>query len=341
MTNEKMKVGQIGVGGFGAVRRARMREAGVFDLVACYDRDAEAMAQCRNEDGAQPAGTYAELLATPGIEAVIISTGAKFHAKQAIAAAEYGLHVFIEKPLCSTAEEMTALLEVRRRMGVVIGTGHVDHRSDQTSLAIKRLIESGELGTPVAFEMTTAHSGGLIMAPDDWRADPETNPGGMLFQCGVHAIHELIFYFGQIKRVWSRMRYDVTTSKTADSALCHIEFESGLTGSLNAYHTTPYRHTFSVFGTRMSVYRDDRCFDEGCSLWTQSTQLDGEQEPLIPLEPAKQHDPCGNLRSFYQAIRENGVPYPSLLDGARAVAVIFAAEESAQSGRMIDLPPIG
>ena len=341
MTNKKLKVAQIGVGGFGAARRARMRESGLFDLVTCYDRDPQAMAQCRNEDGARPVRTYEELLATPDIEAVIISTGAKFHAEQAIAAAEHGLHVFVEKPLCSTREEMTALLEVRRRTGVLIGMGHVDHSCDQTSIAIKRLIESGELGTPVAFEKTTAHSGGLVMEPDDWRADPETNPGGMLFQCGVHDIHELIFYFGQVKRVCSMMRYDVHTTGTADAALCQLEFESGLMGTLNAYHVTPYRHSLCIFGTHTNIYREDRCFDEGTLLWTQTTHLDGQHEPVIPLEAGKEHDPYGNLRSFHQAIRENGEPYPSLVDGARAVAVIFAAEESAQTGKMIELPSIG
>jgi len=44
------------------------------------------------------------------------------------------------------------------------------------------------------------------------------NPGGMLFQCGVHALHELMFYFGPIRRVMALMRYDIHTTATADVA---------------------------------------------------------------------------------------------------------------------------
>jgi hypothetical protein len=46
-------------------------------------------------------------------------------------------------------------------------------------------------------------------------------------------------------------------------------------------------------------------------------------------------DAGGGLRSFYQAVREGGVPYPSLIDGARAVAVVFAAEESARIRQIV------
>ncbi len=77
------------------------------------------------------------LLATPGIEALIVSTGGKYHAEQAIAAMERGLHVFVEKPLCSTPEEVTALVETQRRTGVVVGVGHNDIRHDNAAVAVK------------------------------------------------------------------------------------------------------------------------------------------------------------------------------------------------------------
>ena len=193
----KMKVAQIGVGNFGATRRAIMRKSGLFDLVAAYDLNPEALKHCQQEDGAIPVGSYAELLDAPGIEAVIISTGAKFHAEQIVQAAEKGLHVYVEKPLCSTPEELNELLNVQRKTGVVIGLGHADHRHHAVSRTIKQYIDEGRIGTVATFDKTTCHSGGRLIKPGDWRGDPEKNPGGMLFQCGVHAAHELHFYFGR------------------------------------------------------------------------------------------------------------------------------------------------
>ena len=338
--NQKMKVAQIGVGGFGGRRRELMRQTGLFELVAAYDLNPKALAQCEKEDGAKPVASYEALLATPGIEAVVISTGAKFHAEQVIQAAECGLHVFVEKPLCSTPAEIKDLIRVQRKTGVVIGVGHNDHRHDPVALTTRKMIETGALGKVATFEKTTCHSGGFMIKPGDWRGDPEKNPGGMLFQCGCHALHELMFYFGPVTGVSATMRYDVHTTQTADVALCHLTFASGLIGSLNAYHVSPYRYTLNIFGTKMSLYRNERYFDEGTTLLMQEEFLDNQKQPLKPVAIEGETDPTGNLRSFYEGVRHGTPVYPSLLDGARAVVVVFAAEEAAKAGQIVKVPDL-
>ncbi len=336
----KMKVAQVGVANFGGYRRERMRETGLFEIVAAYDLNAEALRKCQAEDGARPVSSYEELLATPGIEAVVISTGAKFHAAQTAAALARGLHVFVEKPLCATPGEIELLLQAQRKAGRVVAVGHADHSSSKRSLHLKRLLADGFFGRLATFEMTIAHSGGLEIKEGDWRGDPEKNPGGMLFQCGCHGFHELMFLFGPIRRVSSMMRYDVHTTKTADVAHCILVFESGLIGTVSAYHVTPYRHTLHLFGTEQSLYIDDRAPSYGDANVIHSQKRGNcAAEPLLPFTLDEGGDACGNLRSFYKAVREGGTPYPSLIDGARAVAVVFAAEESAKSGNAVAVPP--
>ena len=332
--NRKLKVGQIGVGGFGAYRRERLRETGLFDLVVAYDLNPAALQAAQQEDGAQPVSSYAALLATPGLDAVIISTGAKFHAEQMVAAMKQGLHVFVEKPLCATAAELAELLAVQRATKVVVGVGHEDHSTSARSRTIRQMIERGDFGTIATFEKTTAHSGGLEIKPGDWRGDPDKNPGGMLFQCGVHALHELMYYFGPITAVFASLRYDVHTTQTADVAHCVLEFASGLTGTLNAYHVTPYRHSLDIFGTKQSLSWEQRPYGETDFFAIQKRKC-GECEPYEPIQPIGASDPCSSLRSFHHAIVAGGTPYPSLIDGARAVAVVFAAEQSARTGQLV------
>ncbi len=334
---KKMRVGMLGVGGFGGYRRERMRESGLFEIVTAFDINKESLIKCEKEDGARPVNSFDDLLSTPGIEAVIISTGAKFHAEQALAAMDRGLHVFVEKPLCASPDEVRALIKKQRETKMVVGVGHNDHSHDGKSLATKRMIDSGELGTVVAIEKTTAHNDGLNIKPGDWRGDPAKNPGGMLFQCGVHALHELMFYFGPVSAVGCMMRYDVHTTKTADAAVCTLRFASGIIGTLNAYHVTPYRHRLDILGTKANLYREELFFDEGVKMWKQVTRYDGKKEPRTAVEITDKDDACGNLRSFYKAVREGVEPYPSLIDGARAVQIVFAAEQSAATGRIIEL----
>ncbi len=137
-----LRVGQVGTGGFGAYRRDRIRDTGLFQLAATYDVDPRAMELARAEDGAAPAASYEALLETPGIEAIVISTGAKYHAEQTVAALRKGLHVFVEKPLCATRDEVADLLRAQRETGLVVGVGHADHAHSARSLAIRELLAS-------------------------------------------------------------------------------------------------------------------------------------------------------------------------------------------------------
>jgi predicted dehydrogenase len=316
-----------------------MRKTGLFRIQAAWDHSESALVKACSEEQARPVRSYEELLDQPGLEAVIISTGASAHAAQTIAAAGRGLHVFVEKPVCCSAEEAALMRTAQAKAKVVIASGHHDHRHEAVSMTIQRLLDGKVLGKVAAFEATTAHSGGLVIKPGEWRGDPARNPGGMLFQCGVHKLHELMFHFGPIVRVSARMRYDVHTTGTADTAHCLLEFASGLVGTLNAYHVTPYCHRLSIFGTEASLYREDRFFDEGTTLRLQrvSPNFTNSKECLesIPIEGPD--DSGGALRSFYNAIRSGGTPYPSLDDGLRAVEVVFAAERSAREGRTIDV----
>jgi predicted dehydrogenase len=235
---------------------------------------------------------------------------------------------------------MHALLDAQRKYGVIAATGHVDHSREPLARTIKSIIDSGELGKIAAIEKTTAHSGGLHIQPGDWRGDPEKNPGGMLFQCGVHALHELMFYFGPVAEISALMRYDLHTTGTADVAVCQLKFASGLVGTLNAYHVTPYRHTFNVFGTDASLYRDERYGPEGVLLTRQQRRTDNGYEPRETVVVEDQKLSYGDVLSFFGAIRHGEALYPSLQDGARAVAAVFAAEESAITNRPVTIAPI-
>ncbi len=337
----KVKVGLVGVRNYAAYRRNKLRQTGHFDLVAAWNRSKEPLLELEAREGIRAVFSYDELLDVPGLEAMVICSGAKFHAEQTLKALERGLHVFVEKPLCSTPEEMHAILAAQKRSGLVVCLGHEDHFHRPVSVKIKEMIDSGQLGRIAAFEKTTAHSGGLFIQPGDWRGDPDANPGGMLFQCGVHSFHELMHYFGPIDEITATMRYDVHSgTSTADSALCHIKFVSGVIGALNAYHVTPYRHTFFIFGTKANIYRDERFFDEGTSLLMQEMLGGGKKEPLVPVQVEGKEDGAASVRSFFQAIRHGAKPTPSLADGARAVAAVFAAEESAKTGRPVKVEVI-
>lgn len=331
----KIKVGQAGVGGFGRRRRGFLRDSKLFDLIACYDIDTDAMRACHEQDGAVPEESFEALIARQDIEAIVISTGARFHAQQAIAAMDEGKHVFIEKPLCSTAEEINAILDKQKATGLAVGTGHHDLVHDEVPATIKRYIDTGELGAVTAFEAMTASSGGLACGADSWRAAEGLNPGGMLFQCGIHDIHELRYYFGEVASVSCCMRYDLRPEvKVADSAICTLQFASGVYGTIHAHYVTPYRHTMNIMGTKSNLLFKNRFGHGGKKLSLQRLreQLDGGYEPRIELGFDCETDWCGNLKAFHEMIRTGKEVHPCNRDASQALRVVLAAAQSAAQG---------
>jgi predicted dehydrogenase len=89
--------------------------------------------------------TYREMLADENLDAVIINTPDHWHAKMAIDAARAGKHVYLEKPMCQTAEEAKALRNVIRETGVILQVGH-QNRQQASYIMAKNIVDKGVLG---------------------------------------------------------------------------------------------------------------------------------------------------------------------------------------------------
>ena len=334
MADKKLRVGMVGVWGFGGARRGLMRKTGLFEIAACYDINPTALEKACAEEGAAAVGSYDELLKVPRLEGMVISTGADTHADFSIRAMEAGLHVFVEKPLCCSVEEVRRLLEAQRRTGRVVGVGHNDNAGDAVIATARQYMEDGRIGTAACYEENSSHSGGLEIGPGAWRGDLERNPGGMLFQCGVHCLHRLVGLFGPIRDVSALFRYDAhPDTRTADTASVLIRHESGMVGTLSNHHVTAYVHEFRLFGTKGNLYVDTTA-RRGWYQQRKRGEVETRQE--IPLAEPPARD-TSNLENWYRPIRQGGQACPSLRDGIRAVLPVFAAVESDRTGRRINL----
>jgi len=311
-----------------------MREAGVFQVAAVCDRDRTFLDRATKEEDATGYTDFDAMLAHPGLEALVVSTGADSHARFAMAAMTKGLHVFVEKPVCASVAEAEALCKMQKETGAIFGMGHGDCTQNPQLTLAKRYIDDGKLGVVTAIEDNSSHSGGLEIKPGDWRGLADRNPGGMLFQCGVHALHSMRFLFGDIVEVMAMMRYDANpNTQTADAANVLLRYRSGVVGTLNCYHTTAYFHEMRIFGTKGNLYFDS---NSGQS-WFQPRYANKE-EPRENLNTSKVKAAVdGSLMSWFNGIRKGTPLYPSLEDGIAAVKVVFAAEESSKTGKMVKL----
>lgn len=98
--------------------------------------------------------TYDELLNSGDVDAVIIGTPDHWHAPISIAAAEAGVHVYVEKPMTHNIAETYALLEAIERSGIVFTVGH-QHRQTQSFLTAQDVIKKNILGHVSLIQVNT------------------------------------------------------------------------------------------------------------------------------------------------------------------------------------------
>ena len=111
----KVKLGLIGCGWYGLVDVKSAFRAGGAEVVAVCDVDsdmlAKAVAEIEGLQGSRPQAfkQYRDLLAVPGLEAVILATPPQWHALPFIDALARGLDVYCEKPLAHSIGEIRAM----------------------------------------------------------------------------------------------------------------------------------------------------------------------------------------------------------------------------------------
>ena len=322
-----LRYGIIGVGGFGAQRRERLRRAGGFEIVGGVDIREEAFAQAAAEEG-HPLKRYAsveELVADPAIDAVFIATPASLHVPQAMLAAQAGKAIYCEKPLGPRREECVALVEYCEQHDIPHGHGF-SARYFPIWQEVKRIVEAGTLGRIVSVSAATMHTGGLAFDGNNWRFNRADNPGGPLFQCGIHKIDTLRFLFGEGCWLSGVVNRTITDSPTDDAYVLLGEF-GGIPTTLHSHYVASYRHSMEIYGTKGDLF----ITEYPDKLEHKITELPSGFEPVhdltgqIPASDAESE----SLRDFARAVRERRQPAMSGREGLKSLELIFQAAEIA------------
>ena len=121
---QRLRVGVVGCGVIAQVMHLpHLRELDdEYELAAVCDISTTVAEACMREFGAARAVTQWQELLDMRLDAVLVLTSGS-HAPIAIGAAESGAHVFVEKPMCLSPDEGSAMIEAARRAGVHLMVG--------------------------------------------------------------------------------------------------------------------------------------------------------------------------------------------------------------------------
>ena len=164
---------------------------GVSIEAFCTTRGANAEALASRYGARYATTDAAQLLADPGINAVMVATRHDSHARYAAEALRASKHVYVEKPLAMSDEQLVPVLEAlaaRPADGPTLWLGHNRRYAPLSTLALEHFA-----GVGVRQVSVTVRSAGI--PGDSWYQDPAEG-GGVLFGDACHFI-DLAIWFAQ------------------------------------------------------------------------------------------------------------------------------------------------
>ncbi len=143
---KQIKVGVVGCGYWGPNLVRNFRSLPDCDLKIMCDISEQRLMHLKSLYPEVEGETdYNHMLNGVGLDAVIIATAVKSHYAMAKASLLSGKHTFIEKPMASSSEECQELIEIARKKGLVLMTGHTFLYSPAVR-KIKEIVKGGDIG---------------------------------------------------------------------------------------------------------------------------------------------------------------------------------------------------
>jgi len=333
-----MHIGLLGSGNISDTHaRAALAIPGVTVTAVCGSTR-ERAARVADRYGAAAYDDLARFLAHRPMDIVAIGTPSGLHAEQAIAAIAQRLHVIVEKPVDIATDRVDALIDAADRAGLTLGVFFQD-RLKPDFLAVKALVERGELGTPV---LGSAHLRWYrepkYYAESRWRGTWALDGGGALMNQGIHGVDALLWLFGPVSSVMATAATRLHHVEVEDTIAATLTFESGALGVIQASTAVfpGYPRRLELTGSNGSVVLEgDRLIsadfrDSGTDLdVSDAARSAAASSPTVADASAHQRI----LEDFIDAVRSRREPVCSGREGRRSVALVQAIYESARTGR--------
>lgn len=328
----KLGIGILGVGEMGKRHAENLRRlVPEARVVAIADVAVERARQVATELEIEHAyGSFEEMLGRKDIQAVLIATPDKFHAKGIRAAAAAGKDILCEKPIATDLADAHAALEAVETAGVRLQIGFMRHYDPAYAAAMKR-IEAGEIGEPVVFKSIGRDKDVPPLAAY------QSNVNGMLFY--NNTIHDFDLARWMVRDEVSEVqayttvaiRPEIAKYNDVVASVVNLKFARGAIGNIESYVQAIYAYDVrtEVVGSKGSVF-------VGSIAQTPVAFLaaNGHTQPLADHFLTRFADAyLAEMRDFVKNMLNDNPPRVSGPDGLKALAIAVAAEKSHLQGR--------
>ena len=326
-----MKAAVIGCGGMGSGHAMRAKDLGLELVGFCDEIEASAVRLRDTIGGGYVTTDSGRIMRDDSIDLVIIATHHDAHHPLAVAAAQAGKHLVVEKPMCVTHAQAVELAEEVEKAGVKLVV-NCKFRIAPTVQKAREFIPHPRLS-----HGQLAMDNYALMEPgtsSSWLWDKDDG-GGLLISTAVHTIDLLSYLMGgAADRIYAEGRvFDSRNKGDAgypDALVGTIQWQSG---GLSTVISTDQGHNPFVSkwfhqmwdGERSAVFskHTSRVDFSGCDIDHLETQELSEVE----------RNKASMLLNLMEAIETDGDTICNVHDGARTVAICNALDAAARTGK--------
>jgi predicted dehydrogenase len=346
---KRIGIGVIGGGGIAAEGHIRGYQLDPrCEVVALWDvNEAKVCEQAQRLGVTQLCASLEELLDRDDIQAVSVCSPDHLHGEHAHAALCAGKHVLCEKPMTTRRADAARLVEDVRTTGLVFLAGQIVHYQPDYR-AMVAAYRAGDLGEVWLAESDYISDMRHYYGPDSetpWRTDPVA-PRDILLGGGCHSMGVLMWALqSQVKQVFAYASDKAEPLLAGnDCYLVSLKFASGVIGKLIAASgnrgAAPTGGRLVLYGTKGTLW-GGRLYRNDPAKHTTEIVRDFREE-------FKDHRPrvqgvrqvqywAEQCEHFLDCIEGKAQPQTPVEEGARIVAVLCAAIESARTGCPVDV----
>ncbi|MBE7001962.1 MAG: Gfo/Idh/MocA family oxidoreductase [Ruminococcaceae bacterium] len=339
-----MKTFGFGIIGCGIISVSHVGAIRALDnakLVGAYDAVPERAANFAKENECQAFETLEAMLACSDVDIVCICTPSGLHADAAVAAANAGKHIIVEKPMAITRDQLNRIVEAVERNGVQLGS-ICQLRFSNDVKRLKAAIADGEFGRLLLGDVyMKMYRSPEYYASAGWRGTWAMDGGGVLMNQGIHGIDLLQYLMGPVKAVSAVCRTMDRDIEVEDTAVATVEFASGAVGIIEA--TTcmnPGRdNRIEILGTKGHFTFTGDAITEWCINGAATNTDAAVFEKDTAANPTAFSPSLHTLQfaDFLEALTNGTKPLIDVYEGKRPVDVILSIYESSKSGQKVFL----
>ena len=273
--------------------------------------------------------SFPEVLNDLSIEGVVLAVPAPLHASMAIEVMNAGKHAYVEKPLAMNNLEAERMIASAEENGVQLMVGHL-LQYHPIFMALRTLVESGEMGA-LQYIYSNRLSFGKVRSEED-----------VIWSFAPHDISMILSLAGQEPDTVRTESTSILQPDIADTAIVHMEFNSGLKAHISVSWLHPYKEQkLVVVGKNaMAVFDDTKPWGEKLALYRHVVR---SSESLASLEKAEveyvevsQSEPLRNeCQHFVDVVSGDITPLTNGKEGLGVLNVLSAASLSQSKNQAV------